>query len=131
MRITSPSPFSVRARCKFCSEYPQYFHIAWDRWLLDNFYKDGRLQFQKNMKEFKASFTSFKKRFSHHKMSAHHSQLGTLYYKYLINEDDEDFMIDLITCPCGKMNWMFKVSERDHIKQRRIRYDLPSEFLIR
>lgn len=134
MWITSPSSFSVRVRCKHCAGIPKYYYIGWDRWLLDNYYKDGRLQLKINMKELNISYSVLRKK-THQKISAlslraSHSQLASLYYKHDIDEDDEDFLIDLITCHCGKTAWKFKVSERNHIKRRRMRYNLPRRFPV-
>lgn len=135
MYITSPSSLSVRVRCKHCSGFPKYYSIAWDRWLLDNFYKDGRAQLKRNLGDLDNSYRSFRtkkyRQISAMSFRASHTQLASLYYKHTIDEDDEDFLIDLITCQCGKSAWKFKVSERNHIKKRRIRYDLPKRFPIR
>lgn len=137
MYITSPSSFSARARCKYCSGTPKYYKIAWDRWLLDNFYRDAAAQLKRNMNGLNAIFrTSRKKiqkynRISSQSFNVTHSQLATLYYKHDIREDDEDFLIDLMVCECGKSAWKYKVSERFHVKHRRMRYDLPKKFPIK
>lgn len=134
MWITSPSSCSVRARCKYCSGLPQYYKIAWDKWLLDNFYKDAYAQLKRNLKDIVDSHKSFRNngnsKISSMSLRANHTQLATLYYKHDIEEDDDDFLIDLVVCGCGKTSWKFKVSERNHIKRRRMRYDLPKRFTV-
>lgn len=137
MYITSPSPFSARARCKYCSSIPKYYKIAWDRWLLDNFYRDAAAQLKRNMSGLGTAYRNLRKAYDKYsKISAQsfngtHTQVATLYYKHDIREDDEDFLIDLMICECGKTSWKYKVSERIHVKHRRMRYDLPNQFPIK
>lgn len=135
MYVPSSLSFSHRARCKFCKGYPKYLFFIIDKIQ----FKDFTLTLKIGSKflcitpiisnDYLSFYPKNFKNISSFSFRPAHAKISSKFYKgYKLMDAGDDGITDAITCECNKTLWTFKISEREHIENRRCRYKTPIKF---
>lgn len=125
MDVNLSSSFMFRTRCKFCLERPQYYSFGVV--LHHHLHRDWKKAIESN--------NSWLKILKYGKAEPRDQQSFPMFFakvtsQYKSHREDniaENGMIDIASCSCGRSIWMFKLTDRLAIKNRKSSIMSPNQ----
>jgi hypothetical protein len=127
MNISCSETFIFKSRCKFCKSGPRYIYYYLTKLVSTNsiykikqFYEDinPTIKADDFYTELSIKNRNFRPSFMFDSNSASLRKLPVPNMKYQQNEDKVGTIME---CDCGKTTWAFIKSNRQHIKNRKLR----------
>lgn len=126
MDVSLSSSFMFRTRCKYCLEQPQYYSLGVV--LHHHLHRDWKKAIESN--------NSWLKILEYNEPKSDKQSFPMFFAKvtsqYKSHRDDniaENGMIDIANCPCGKSIWMFKLTDRIAINNRKSSTMAPNQLM--
>lgn len=133
-KINGSQSFFFRARCKFCKSVPKYIYYLLNRMITtSSFYRiksiydnvDFELSTSDNFYlEHSIKNRNFKPTYMFESISSKKLPIPNMGH-----QQNNDRFTTVIECECGKTNWAFVRSNKDHIKNRKCKLEISSKEL--